>query len=86
MFNFEQLFWNSKEQVLSFLNKDIAVTAQGDNLILCPLMRLRDNSEEGEHNLTAKNKKKIYIEKYRRLTLTFQVITPQTTMYHKCHL
>lgn len=58
----------SKEQSLSFLNKDIAVTAQGDNLILCPLMRLRDNSEEGEHNLTAKNKKKIYIEKYRRLS------------------
>ena len=58
----------SKEQALSFLNKDIAVTAQGDNLILCPLMRLRDNSEEGEHNLTAKNKKKISIEKYRRLS------------------
>ncbi|MCI6863472.1 hypothetical protein [Anaerobiospirillum succiniciproducens] len=58
----------SKEQALSFLNKDIAVTAEGDNLILCPLMRLRDNSEEGEHNLTAKNKKKIYIEKYRRLS------------------
>ena len=52
----------------SYLNEDVPVTVVGSELVLCPLMRLRDCGEAGEHYTDVTTKYTAMTTEYERFS------------------
>lgn len=57
-----------QQDLESYLNEDMPVTVVGIELVLCPLMRLRDCGEAGEHYTDVTSKYTAMTTEYERFS------------------
>ncbi len=73
-----------QEELEPYLKENVPVTVVGNNLILCPLMRLRDSDEQGEHYTDITTKYTTMTEEYESFSFPVTFLRKAINMLTYC--